>query len=106
MKKGTYEIRTKDGMKPQEGWLINEWFACHKKYRDWTLTHIPTGMNVGGNFRRRSDAAKMAEFLTANADWSFTDPAAMDETHTIAGHSAKSEMRFDVSHNRYEWMEA
>jgi len=105
MKKGTYEIHTKDGWKPQEGWLINEWFACHKKHRDWTLTHIPTGMAILGAFRRRSDAAKMAELLTAEADWSFTDPAEMDGTQTLAGLSAKSKMHFDAIHNRWEELE-
>lgn|GEM_PF-2837978 len=103
MKKATFNIHTKDGFQERSGWLINDWFACHKDYRDWKLTHLPTGMLIPGNYRRRSDAASLAEFLNERADWSFTDPSIMSDAHTNAGRDSKDRMDYDVVYHRYEW---
>ena len=109
MKKGNFAISINDGnderhMEGQEGWLINDWFACHKAYRDWHLTHLPTGMTAfWGNLRRRSDAQALAMFLTERADWSFTDTDKIDYCHKSAMRCAMREMIHDASYNRYEW---
>ena len=105
MKRGTVTIRTSEGLETYEGWLLSPCFAAYKDYRDWRLSHTPTGYAVfPWGFRRLKDAEKMAAWLEEQADWDFTDPNAAGPEHRGALQAARQLVKYDAVYNRYEWV--
>ena len=78
MKKTTYTIQTRNGPQPVSG-LVAGHFGIHKLGRKWSITHLPTGLNL--DYRRvLRNAREVVGWLNRypDVDWTQTDPAAYE----------------------------
>ena len=72
------EVSVKDGFEKVKAFPVGKHFAVHKcnDYgRDWTVTHIPSGLSAAVGVRRKNLAVLYAKaFGEVGLDWSEKEP--------------------------------
>ena len=84
--KGQYYIHTREGDKLINGWVYNNMFGTHKKYRTYSITQKGTGNIISTKeYKTLADAKIYVEkLLSIKIDWSFTDKCYLQQLKTLS----------------------